>query len=217
VGASTRRPGAGTTPGQTRERILDIALELFVEKGYDKTSLREIAERLGFTKAALYYHFHSKEDILMALHLRLHGLFDAAMDRLGGFGSDPEAWPGVFDYLIGEALGNRQLILMHQRNQAAFEELHRTDHQAAHDDLEDHFRRIVADPDVSLRDKVRLTCAQGALIGALIFMGEAVADAPPDALASSLREAVHDLLGRPERRGPGRVRPRRHPASVPSS
>jgi AcrR family transcriptional regulator len=50
--------------GDTRERIREVAMELFAEQGYDKTSLREIAERLGVTKAALYYHFKSKEDIV---------------------------------------------------------------------------------------------------------------------------------------------------------
>ena len=50
-----------------REQILDVALELFTEQCYDKTSLREIAERLGVTKAALYYHFSSKDQILRAL------------------------------------------------------------------------------------------------------------------------------------------------------
>ena len=48
----------------TRERIQDIALERFTTHGYDQTSLREIAEDLGVTKAALYYHFKSKEEIL---------------------------------------------------------------------------------------------------------------------------------------------------------
>ncbi|MBN1171569.1 MAG: TetR/AcrR family transcriptional regulator, partial [Micromonosporaceae bacterium] len=52
---------------QTRRRILDVALELFRSQGYDRTSLREISERLGFSKAALYYHFNAKEDILVAL------------------------------------------------------------------------------------------------------------------------------------------------------
>ena len=50
--------------GNTRERIQQVALELFAEQGYDKTSLREIAERLEVTKAALYYHFKTKEEIL---------------------------------------------------------------------------------------------------------------------------------------------------------
>ncbi|MEU7600448.1 helix-turn-helix domain-containing protein [Streptomyces sp. NPDC040724] len=53
--------------GDTRQRIQDVALELFVEQGYEKTSLREIAERLEVTKAALYYHFKTKEDIIISL------------------------------------------------------------------------------------------------------------------------------------------------------
>jgi len=56
-------------PGEpdTRQRIQQIALELFTENGYEATSLREIAERLGVTKAALYYHFKTKDDIIESL------------------------------------------------------------------------------------------------------------------------------------------------------
>jgi AcrR family transcriptional regulator len=50
--------------GDTRSRIQEVALELFTEQGYEATSLREIAERLGVTKAALYYHFKTKDDIV---------------------------------------------------------------------------------------------------------------------------------------------------------
>ncbi|MEU0229067.1 helix-turn-helix domain-containing protein [Streptomyces sp. NPDC006284] len=53
--------------GDTRQRIQDVALELFAEHGYEKTSLREIAERLDVTKAALYYHFKTKEEILVSI------------------------------------------------------------------------------------------------------------------------------------------------------
>lgn len=51
----------------TRTRIQEIALKLFVEQGYEATSLREIAEALGVTKAALYYHFKSKDEIITSL------------------------------------------------------------------------------------------------------------------------------------------------------
>jgi AcrR family transcriptional regulator len=51
----------------TREEIKTVAVELFVERGYEGTSLREVSERLGITKAAVYYHFRSKEDILASL------------------------------------------------------------------------------------------------------------------------------------------------------
>ncbi|GGM28505.1 MULTISPECIES: TetR/AcrR family transcriptional regulator [Micromonospora] len=53
--------------GGTRERITAVALELFTEQGYEKTSLREIAERLNVTKAALYYHFKSKDEIVSSV------------------------------------------------------------------------------------------------------------------------------------------------------
>jgi AcrR family transcriptional regulator len=48
----------------TREEIRQVALELFAQKGFEQTSLREIAERLHITKAALYYHFPSKEELI---------------------------------------------------------------------------------------------------------------------------------------------------------
>ncbi|MER7414542.1 MULTISPECIES: TetR/AcrR family transcriptional regulator [Streptomyces] len=53
--------------GNTRQRIQDVALELFADRGYEKTSLREIAEQLGVTKAALYYHFKTKEDLVASI------------------------------------------------------------------------------------------------------------------------------------------------------
>jgi AcrR family transcriptional regulator len=59
-------PTQADLPG-TRQRILDVALALFAERGYDATSMREIAERVGFTKAALYYHFDSKADIVRSM------------------------------------------------------------------------------------------------------------------------------------------------------
>src|ERR1700757_4075247 len=59
---------AGHAPRtDTRSRVKKVALQLFAEQGYEKTSLREIAERLGVTKAALYYYFKSKEDIVRSL------------------------------------------------------------------------------------------------------------------------------------------------------
>lgn len=51
----------------TRERILEVAAHLFAERGFAGTSIRDIADALGVTKAALYYHFASKDDILQAI------------------------------------------------------------------------------------------------------------------------------------------------------
>lgn len=50
--------------GDTKERIWETALELFAQNGYLGTSMNDIAGRLGFTKAALYKHYTSKQEIL---------------------------------------------------------------------------------------------------------------------------------------------------------
>jgi len=51
----------------TRERVLSVAATLFSERGYAGTSIRDISEVLGLSKAALYYHFKSKDEILAAM------------------------------------------------------------------------------------------------------------------------------------------------------
>src|SRR5580658_10297690 len=77
---------------QTRQQILDTAQRLFAELGYDATSLQMIADEMGLTKAAVYYHFRAKSDILRAAMQpgiqRLEALLDeAAGIRDGGPGS----------------------------------------------------------------------------------------------------------------------------------
>jgi AcrR family transcriptional regulator len=66
--------------GSTRTRIQHVALELFAEQGYDKTSLRELAQRLGMTKASLYYYFKSKDDIVQGLVDELLAAIDEVVD-----------------------------------------------------------------------------------------------------------------------------------------
>jgi AcrR family transcriptional regulator len=52
---------------RTRAAIQDIALTLFAARGYDATSLQDIADELGLTKAAVYYHFPSKLELLQSI------------------------------------------------------------------------------------------------------------------------------------------------------
>lgn len=67
---------------ETRHRILEVAGELFSAQGIAATPLREIAERLDFTKAALYYHFPSKDDLLAALITPLHDDLGAVLTHV---------------------------------------------------------------------------------------------------------------------------------------
>ncbi|MET8999823.1 helix-turn-helix domain-containing protein [Amycolatopsis sp. NPDC004169] len=54
-------------PSDTKQRILDVARELFSSQGVQRTSLQDIADRLGITKPALYYHFPSRDDLVRSI------------------------------------------------------------------------------------------------------------------------------------------------------
>lgn len=54
-------------PSESRREILRAAARLFQERGYDATSMQDIASTLNFSKAALYHHFESKEEILFQI------------------------------------------------------------------------------------------------------------------------------------------------------
>jgi AcrR family transcriptional regulator len=58
---------AGLTAFDTRGRILEAARDLFTEQGYESTSIREVADRVGITRSALYGHFAAKQEMLDAL------------------------------------------------------------------------------------------------------------------------------------------------------
>jgi AcrR family transcriptional regulator len=181
----------------TRDRILEIALDLFIEKGFDKASLREIADQLGFSKAAIYYHFASKDDILLALHMRLHEFGQRAIHRLGQVPVGVESWARLLDETIEEMLENRKIFVMHQRNWAAFEQLHHVGHAETHEDLENQIGHWMSDSSIPLRDRVRLACAAGAIMAGLLVSGSMMKDVPSDQLGAELRDAVGDLIGHP--------------------
>jgi AcrR family transcriptional regulator len=187
----------GRPQASTRERILDIALELFVDQGYDKTSLRDIAERLGTTKAALYYHFERKQDILLELHLRLHALGHEALEELERLedGQQAAAWPRLVDRFIDQVLDNRELVLLHQRNHNALEELTNNErHQVENEDIEQQFRRVLESPAIPLAQRVRMACSLGAVVGALVGGEKLFGDVPIEDVAEQVRGAVRDLL-----------------------
>jgi AcrR family transcriptional regulator len=203
--AEGRQPGHGEGKSEgkikdgasTRERILDVALDLFTDQGFDATSMREIAERLQISKPAIYHHFASKEEILMALHMRLHEFGKAALARLAGQPVTLELWGSLVDDFLDQMLGQRKIFLMHERNQAALEKLHRKDHATEHDDIQQRFREALTDPSLSLRDRVRMACSLGAVFGGLLMAGEAFDSISNAELGSLVRDVVGDIVATP--------------------
>jgi TetR/AcrR family transcriptional regulator, cholesterol catabolism regulator len=70
---SLTRKGAST-----RARIIEVAARQFAKRGFKGTSLQDVADTVGISKTAIYHHFKSKDEILVALH---HGLIDRVIER----------------------------------------------------------------------------------------------------------------------------------------
>jgi AcrR family transcriptional regulator len=79
----TDAPARRGRPGHSLDSLLDVAVTVFNERGYEATSMDELAARLGVTKSAIYHHVPSKVELLrLALDRALDGLF-AVLDEPG--------------------------------------------------------------------------------------------------------------------------------------
>ena len=97
--------------GDTKERIIETALELFARKGYLGTSMSDIAKRLGFTKAALYRHFAGKQEILDRIVDRMQKMDYAQAEEY----EMPETQPdGFAQAYLNTPLGNIRAYTMAQ-------------------------------------------------------------------------------------------------------
>ena len=74
-------PAAAEQDEHVRTRLLNAAVRVFDRKGYAGASVREIAEMAGVTKPALYYHFGSKEGVLLAVLRQAQQEFAGAVDQ----------------------------------------------------------------------------------------------------------------------------------------
>jgi hypothetical protein len=100
----------------------------------------------------------------------------------------------ILDQLIDQILGHRPLFVLFERNQVALDELHRLRHDAAHEDVEALFRQVLSNEALALRDRVRMACALGAVMGALVLSGNLFPDVPAAELGALVRDAARDLL-----------------------
>src|ERR1041384_8522971 len=84
MAAMRKKKATKTQKGdQTKTLILETALEMFRERGYDETTMRAVAQKAGVSLGNAYYYFHSKEYLIQAFYQRLHDThFAAALPAL---------------------------------------------------------------------------------------------------------------------------------------
>ena len=184
---------APTPRTDTRSRVQQVALELFAEQGYEKTSLREIAERLCVTKAALYYHFKSKEDIVHSFTDDYFAELDALVDWAREQPRNDEARLAILDRYVGIVLAGNEVFHFLEQNRASVQAMEAGKERFA------RFRgRLEALVDVlvgseaTLRDRVRATTAVLAVGTSCMFFLRQVDD--PDKLRAIVLEMATDLI-----------------------
>ncbi|MGW2331165.1 TetR/AcrR family transcriptional regulator [Streptomyces sp. NPDC001700] len=181
----------GTAPrrGDTRQRIQDVALDLFAKQGYEKTSLREIAEQLDVTKAALYYHFKTKEDIVLSLFQDL----SKPLDELIAWGErQPRTLETKRELLrrYSSALADVEpLLRFMQENQATVREL--SIGQVFKDRMI-AMSALIRDPDAGLTEQVRCTTALFSMHAGAFALQTIEGD--PEEKRQAVLEVALDLL-----------------------
>ncbi|MDQ0992278.1 TetR/AcrR family transcriptional regulator [Streptomyces sp. V3I7] len=175
--------------GDTRQRIQDVALELFAEQGYEKTSLREIAEHLGVTKAALYYHFKTKEEIIVSLFEDLTRPVEELIEWGKAQPRTLETKQEIVRRYSRSLTAAAPLFRFMQENQATVRELRIGD---TFKDRMHRLRDIVMDPDAELIDQVRCLSALFTLHAGMFVMQDLEGD--PEKKRAAVLEVAVDLV-----------------------
>lgn len=191
----------GSTPqprrGNTRQRIQDVALELFAEQGYEKTSLREISEKLDVTKAALYYHFKTKEDILVSI---FEGLNRPVAELIAWGETQPRTLETKVEILrrYSDALvAAAPLFRFMQENQATVRDL------SIGETIKGRVLSLVdliKDPDAPLTDQVRCFTALFTMHAGMFALKDI--DGDPEEKRKAVLEVAVELVTRAHDPGP---------------
>ena len=108
-------PSAAQSKGErTRERILDVAYEAIVEKGFAATSIEELVEAAGITKSGFFYHFRDKNDLARELFERFlaedQGIIDKLESRARELSDDPLQSMLIFLNLYAQMMDDMETL-----------------------------------------------------------------------------------------------------------
>ena len=178
---------------QTRVVIRSVALELFSSRGYEQTSLREIAERVGLTKASLYYHYPSKQALLLDLVRPLVDQWRASAARAEAMPHTPGNVQAVLGSCLDAVFANRPAAALFVRDTAAvvaavapiWEELM---------GLNRRLHTWLAGPRPATVDAIRAVVAMEVL-GAALTSTAYLPDVAEDELRATVLEAATAVLG----------------------
>ena len=170
----------------TRQRIQEVARELFLQQGVQRTSLQDIADKLGITKPALYYHFASREELVRSILVPLidEGEQFVEDQESRGHTDARELLEGYFDFHYR----HRQDLMLVLAEIAMLADLGLIDKVLA---WRDRLGKLVFGPKPTLAQSTRAVVAFGGLQDCCLQFP----DTPYKALRATSVNAALDALG----------------------
>lgn len=173
-----------------RSRVIAAAEALFLERGVHATSLQMIADRIGVTKAAVYFQFRSKDEIVRAVIAPAVARITEMVTLAEAEESAAQRFDLALDGLVGVVMEKGEVAAMLRRD-AEVAELVEDD--ADFQGLMARLDRLLIGPEPSQDAKVALALAGGGLMA--VGSDPTWKQLHADGLRRTLREAVHRVLG----------------------
>jgi AcrR family transcriptional regulator len=190
---ANRSTGDHVTAGRdTKRAILDAAVRLFVAKGYEETSLREVADAVGITKPSLYYHYASKLELLVAIVNPLLDDLRALAEEVEQMPPDAAARRTALQSYIRTMIRHRDAGEMMLRNAVPIVNA-LADQYPAIFDAKKALRNWLAGPELTAVRLLRASAAMEILAVALVS-NEIAQDAGDDVVEATLLDAALAVL-----------------------
>ncbi|MGX1804505.1 TetR/AcrR family transcriptional regulator [Nocardia sp. NPDC055321] len=138
-----RPPASEANTGETRERIVRAAMELFAEKGFHATSVAEIGDRSGIQRGALYYHIGSKEELLFQIRRGYTQIMlDAALAIADGAGTPLDRLRGLIRAHVLLIIEHQHEVTIALRDAGALTGERQADLQTLRDGIQNCWQRV---------------------------------------------------------------------------
>ncbi|MEZ0051855.1 AcrR family transcriptional regulator [Mycobacterium sp. MAA66] len=175
--------------GAARGRVIEAALVLFAEHGVNGTSLQMIGDHLGVSKASVYYQFHSKDEIVLAVIRPVYAEIEQLI-------IDVEALPAGEPRRDAAVAGLVELAVRHRRVTAIFyrdpaiDILVSSDHEC--DAINERFKKVLAMADEDVDTRVAMSLAISGIYGSAMDPG--LQDVADDDLRRALLQSARRLV-----------------------
>lgn len=134
----------------SRDRVLDVATELFAEQGYDATSVAQVIERAGLTKGGFYHHFASKDALLYEVYGDLITRQLEQLDAILAQHLPPaEALRAIITDLVVSTAASSRRAMVFWRELHRLDDEHTSSYRTARRRYHDSVRKLIRDGQAS--------------------------------------------------------------------